>query len=163
AVPMRAGLHGGFAGVAWAVAHLMGWLLDAEDDHPTRSLDAALYRHLNGASWTGDYDLISGLAGLGVYAAERVARCASGEMAAACLERVIHLLSALAERAPAGTTWLTPPGRLGEEDRARCPGGYYNLGVAHGVPGVIGLLGLVLAPEVAPRLSRPAVALARAL
>jgi hypothetical protein len=163
ATPMRAGLHGGFAGVAWAMAHLMDWLLETKGDDPTRSIDAALLERLRQPAWNDDYDLIGGLVGLGVYAVERVTRGGSGAAAAACLERVVDHLDALASQCPDGITWLTPPEHLEAEDRARCPGGYYNLGVAHGVPGVIGLLGAVLAPELAPYLAPTTVETARRL
>ncbi|HEX5715051.1 MAG TPA: lanthionine synthetase C family protein, partial [Thermoanaerobaculia bacterium] len=37
-------------------------------------------------------------------------------------------------------TWFTPPEMLPSRNRKQTPLGYYNLGVAHGVPGVIALL-----------------------
>lgn len=46
-------------------------------------------------------------------------------------------------------TWWTNPAWLIPETREKCPRGYYNLGLAHGVPGVIGLLGRACAPGVA--------------
>jgi hypothetical protein len=86
--------------------------------------------------WRHDYDLISGLAGMGVYALERLRHPA----AQACLAAIVDRLDELAERQPAGVTWHTSPALLPAHQRAQCPGGYYNLGLAHGVPGVIGLL-----------------------
>ena len=45
--------------------------------------------------------------------------------------------------------WLPP------ETRAGLPRGHYNLGLAHGVPGVIGFLGLVRAAGIAQDIARP--------
>src|SRR5262249_52458102 len=45
--------------------------------------------------------------------------------------------------------WWTNPAWLPLESRKKFPRGYYNLGVAHGVPGVIALLGLVCAAGIA--------------
>src|SRR5262249_5555269 len=87
--------------------------------------------------------------GLGVYALER------RPVAAAILERVIDHLAATAERCPEGTTWWTNPAWLLAETREKHPGGYYNLGLAHGVPGVIALLGAACATGVSADQARP--------
>jgi hypothetical protein len=44
-------------------------------------------------------------------------------------------------------TWHTAPELLPAWQRALCPGGYYNLGAAHGVPGAVALLGAAAALE----------------
>jgi len=53
-----------------------------------------------------------------------------------------------------GVGWYTPADRLVEHERARTPDGYWNLGVAHGAPGVIGLLARYAATGIEPRRSR---------
>jgi class I lanthipeptide synthase len=133
-VGMSADLYGGFTGVAWAVEHLR-----AEDDgtDPNQDVDLALRDHLGRAPWRNGYDLVSGLVGIGVYALERLPRPG----ARALLSLVVDRLAETAERSENGVTWLTRPALLPEHQRARCPEGYYNLGLAHGVPGVIALLG----------------------
>jgi hypothetical protein len=108
-------------------------------------IDEALLDHLDQSPWRGDYDLIEGLVGIGVYALERLPRPA----AAACLERVVDRLAETCEPQDGGITWWTDPAWLPSETRAEFPHGYYNLGLAHGVPGVIGLLGQVCAAGVA--------------
>jgi class I lanthipeptide synthase len=131
------GLYSGFPGVAWLVEHLEGKLIGTEGVDPGVEVAEALHDHLGQSPWRRDYDLISGLAGLGVYALERRANRRPEE----CLERVLARLAETAERRPDGITWLTPPELLTEQVRAVHPAGNYNLGVAHGVPGVIAMLG----------------------
>jgi lantibiotic modifying enzyme len=135
--PTAASLYGGLAGVGWALAHLRGRLpgLDAEDD--LADMDEVLLDHLGQSPWRDDYDLISGLVGFGVYALERL----PGPLAAACLGRVLDRLAETAEHSLEGCTWRTSPALIHPEDRGMFPRGYYNLGLAHGVPGVIALLG----------------------
>ena len=54
----------------------------------------------------------------------------------------------MAEWSDNGLSWFTSPSMLSERQRDQTPGGRYNLGVAHGVPGVIGLLGEVCSLDV---------------
>jgi lantibiotic modifying enzyme len=150
-VPMSDALYSGFTGVAWAVAHLQERLSLPTEEDPNEAIDEALLDSLNRSPWPGEYDLISGLVGLGVYALERLPR----PTARACLERVIARLAEMAERGEHGTTWFTPPERLPDWQRERCPRGYYNLGLAHGVPGVIALLGGACAAGVARAEAQP--------
>jgi hypothetical protein len=130
------GLHGGLCGVAWTVEHLRARLFDRDADDPNGAVDALLARVLD-SPWNGPYDLIGGLAGFSVYAAERRA----GGGAGALLGKLVRQLDAWAER----TGWVTPPALLTPEQRARSGGGWFNLGVAHGLPGAIGALALALA------------------
>src|SRR5262245_30501301 len=69
--PTEASLYGGLAGVGWSLAHLQGRVpgLDGEDE--LAEIDNLLLDHLAEPYWTGDYDLINGLVGFGVYALER--------------------------------------------------------------------------------------------
>jgi hypothetical protein len=151
ATPAPASLYGGLAGVGWALAHLQSGLpgLDGEDD--LTEIDAVLREHLDQLPWAEEYDLINGLVGFGVYALERLPQPA----AVGCLERVIDRLGETAERLPEGTRWWTNPDWLPAESSAKYPRGYYNLGLAHGVPGVIALLGCACATAVALEKARP--------
>ena len=147
-VPMRPALYSGFTGVAWAAEHL-GRLLGGEeeaggeadddegdDEDMNEDIDEALLTALDRGSWVGDYDLITGLVGFGVYAVERIHR----PSAVRCLEAIVDRLHETAESNGQGTTWFTPPEALPLVSREQTPLGCYNLGVAHGVPGVIPLL-----------------------
>src|ERR1700688_398211 len=134
------GLYGGFSGVAWALEHLTGRLLEPPapgEEDPGEEVAAALTAYLGHTPWLDDYDLISGLVGFGIWAVERAPR-ARGEEA---VESVLRRLGELAERRDGLVTWRTPPERMLASEAASHPQGNYNLGVAHGVPGVIGILG----------------------
>lgn len=126
----------GFTGIAWTVAHLA----------PLVNLDASTLDELDGLvgsyaridPWPGEYEYVSGLIGLGVYALERESAAAQ-----AMLARMVEHLAATAERVGAGVTWRSPPRLLeplGATLVARYPDGYYNLGLAHGVLGVAAFL-----------------------
>jgi hypothetical protein len=77
------------------------------------------------------------LTGLGFYALERRAQ----PLALKCLKRVLHHLEGTARPESGGFTWYTSPRYLPPAYRMKGPDGYSNLGVAHGVPGVISFLG----------------------
>ncbi len=124
------GLFGGAARVGWTVAHM------ADGDIADRvcgSIEAALERQL-AADHPPQYDLISGLVGLGVYALER------GEAGRSLAGRVLDVLERRAVSRGPGLTWFTPPEQLPPWQRELAPDGYWNLGLAHGVPGVIAVL-----------------------
>ena len=143
---MEPSLYSGFTGVAWAVPHLARRLGETNLEDASASVDDALLQLLRQSPWQRDYDLINGLVGFGVYALERLPRPA----AAASLELIVDRLDEIAERDSAGATWFTPPELIPEEARQ----GHYNLGLAHGVPGVIALLGAVCAAGVATTKAR---------
>jgi lantibiotic biosynthesis protein len=138
--PMRPTLYAGFTGIAWTMEHISRLLAEeeqeAEDEDMNEEIDQALLTALSRQGWEGDYDLISGLVGFGVYALERVPR----PSAVRCLEAIVDRLDESAERKGEEVTWFTPPEMLPSTNREHSPLGYYNLGVAHGVPGVIALL-----------------------
>lgn len=150
--PRPLALFGGMTDVAWTAAHLHGQLVAADAEDPVADVDEFLLDALSQAPWTGGYDLISGLVGLGVYGLERLGRSL---VAPALLSAVVERLADLAEDRPTGCTWFTRPEQLPKVQRARFPEGYENLGVAHGVPGVIGLLASLCAAGVAPARARP--------
>ncbi len=131
-------LYEGFTEVAWVVEHLQqpGIGPDADLDL-NEEIDEVLIEHLNQSPWNADYDLLRGLVGFGVYGLERHARPTGQE----CLEKVLDRLEETAQEVQEGLSWFTGPAILFPDHRERYPDGYYNLGVAHGVPGVVGLLG----------------------
>ena len=71
------------------------------------------------------------------------------------IERVVDHLAETAETGDEGVTWYTDPELLVTWQREQAPTGYYNLGVAHDIPGAIAMLGAVLgAVAVAARARR---------
>ena len=151
ATPLRPALYGGFTGLAWCVEHICPSDAAAPpEDDPAAEIDGALLTALRRSPWPGEYDLIGGLVGLAVYAFERLPRASALTSATLILDR----LEELARPQPGGIAWWSdprflPPGARGPDT------GAYNLGVAHGVPGVIAVLARACAlPELAPR-ARP--------
>jgi lantibiotic modifying enzyme len=146
AAPMPPALYGGYTGVAWATSLLQATLFDPAGDDPNAAIDEVLCDYLDKTTVSGHYDLVSGDVGLGVYALERLPH----PYAHFCLERIAARLADRAERHATGITWHTAPELLSQEEREAYPQGQYNLGVAHGVPGVIALLGQLWAAGIAP-------------
>ncbi len=143
-------LFSGFTGVAWTVQHLRPQFADYVDEDTNTAVDDTLMHMLSSQRWHGHYDLIGGLVGFGVYALERLPSSSGHRL----LERVIEHLNDRAIRMDHGITWLTPPELLVEPHRTQTPEGHYNLGLAHGVPGVIALLALACQRGVAVRTAR---------
>ncbi len=139
------GLFAGLAGVAWAIEHLRAWVPDAGPDSAEYA-DAALLHLLQTVPyrvWPAGYDLSAGLVGIGVYALERPAGVRRD-----LLRAVVARLGEQAERTGDLATWWTPPAGVPPAQLIEFPAGYYDLGVAHGVPGVLGLLGRAVASGV---------------
>jgi lantibiotic modifying enzyme len=136
--PLPPNLYTGFAGVAWAMEHLRGRLFeeDGDEDDPVQEIDEALAIPLQRSPWPGDYDLITGLVGIAVYALERLPRPA----AVSLLSSIVDRLSERADISEEGAAWFTRPEELPEWQREFHPRGSYNLGVAHGLPAVVAVL-----------------------
>jgi lantibiotic biosynthesis protein len=132
-------LHGGLAGAGWVLAHITD---DAGEF--LGEVDLTLLRALR-EPWPTGHDLIVGLAGIGMYFVERVRAGAGAETARSGVARVIEQLAAMADELPEGVAWLSRPELLPAWQLAISPSGHYDLGVAHGVPGVIAYLGKVAA------------------
>lgn len=151
----RPGLYQGYLSIAWTIEHLR----DCEDeDDPNEEIDRALFEKLATTPWLEGYDLTSGLAGLGAYALERW----PSPTAAACLERICQRLEELAVPQEDGLAWQTAPWHMRPDQREAYPNGMFNLGVAHGVPGLLPVLAQTAAvgavPETAQRLLREGLA-----
>lgn len=136
------GLHGGLTGLAWIIQYLaqppVG--LDLEPEAVCAQTDELVLDRLlelkDAKKWS-DYDLISGLAGQGIYLLTR----SPSRKAARALRLIISRLEATVEKLANGLAWHTPARTLPPHQRKVAPRGYYNLGLAHGVPGLIGFLG----------------------
>lgn len=134
--PLAPSLHGGLLTVGWAIDHVTG----DEESNEGVDLDTALLGALSSERWTGEYDIVSGLVGIGVYAIDRLPR-PSG---AALLSRVLDHLEASALAMGASLSWHTAAEHLPPVQRERNPDGYFNAGLAHGVPGVAALAAMAL-------------------
>jgi hypothetical protein len=139
---LPSGFCNGLSGIGWTIHHLRSVLespsnCDSESrEDPLEELDHVILLRLRRDRWPGPYDFIAGLVGIGVFFLERL------PLLTACegISLVLGHLEGLAEESRLGITWHTPAGLLPEHQRRACPKGHYNLGVAHGVPGVVYLL-----------------------
>jgi class I lanthipeptide synthase len=124
ASPLR--LYDGLVGVAWVVAHLGG---DGD-----AAIDDAVRDAVSRATPESPFELLYGLAGLGAYLVER--RASGIELL------VARLADAVLRPRPAS--------ELGDGLRARFRGGFHDLGIAHGITGVIAVLAQAQAAGLAP-------------
>jgi lantibiotic biosynthesis protein len=158
-------LFGGLTGLGWTVEHLSQLLNQtsfaaddclntnppyeaglaseepAIDEDLNAEIDTAILSNLRHYNSSRPYDLISGLVGFGVYFLERVPK----RTAIQGVREVFARVEALAEHNRDGVAWYSGPDLLPELEQKLCPNGYYNLGVAHGIPGIIHFLSEVWA------------------
>jgi lantibiotic modifying enzyme len=135
--PLGPSLFSGYTGIAWAIAHLGGLLVEL-DEGVFDEIEAQLSTYLAGFRRNVDgCDLVDGLVGIGLYGLAQGARGRAPTLVDACIDR----LREQSEPRTVGRAWPTPPGLLPEWQRADAPLGYINLGVAHGAPAILALLG----------------------
>lgn len=130
------GFYGGCAGVAWTVDHLQKQGILSGHGDLNEEIDEALLARLEQKPWKGLPELVDGLSGFGLYALDRP----PGRWARVMVDRVLDQLAATAEVLPRGTAWFEHPEQLAPVLLPLHPDGAFNLGVAHGNPGVIGFL-----------------------
>jgi hypothetical protein len=141
-VPLPLGLFTGVTGVAWCADQVRA-LVGEEDPQRNEPMDEVLMAHLDRPSWPFDYDLASGLVGFGLYGLSR------GERGRAIAERALHHLRGFAREDDDGIGFFTPAALLPAHQREVAPGGFYNLGVAHGGAGAVGFLAGCVAADIA--------------
>ena len=129
-------LYGGLAGVGWGLEHVTRLLgdeidLDDLDDYLLTAIDRRVVR---------DHELIGGLAGLGFYGIER-AHCDGGKR---IVTAVVQKFEGQARVTLDGVSWYKEVEFITEWQRESTPNGSFNLGLSHGMPGVISLLAYAL-------------------
>jgi len=149
-VDLDACLYSGLTGIAWVINHLQHRLSCLEVDDTLEDLDQVLLKLVSRSPWLGNFDLIGGLVGLGVYFLERL----PADTAAASLKQIVDRLGETGKQEGDGISWHTTPSLLALEEKELFPHGYYDLGVAHGAAGIIAFLGQACAAGIAPQKSR---------
>jgi len=138
--PMPPTLYGGLLGIGWVAEHLASYV-NGLPENLNDEIDGALASGLESAAWQGHFDLVSGLVGVGLYSLER----RTSQVAASNVQRVVDRLAVLALPQASGFAWWSPPEQLGPYKLGQYPKGCFDLGVAHGVAGVIAFLAAVTA------------------
>jgi lantibiotic biosynthesis protein len=134
-------LYQGLAGVGWLLHHFK--TLDTSNELQLApdccaDVDDILIELAGSPGWQHHYDLISGLVGIGVYALSHPDLGVGARLFGCVIDRLVET----SESDQCGTSWRTPTRLLPSVDeRMRYPNGNFNLGIAHGIPGVIALLG----------------------
>lgn len=144
---LHQGLYSGIAGVGWSVEFLAknSGTLDLSPE-ATDEIAQCLLDFVRQSGPDVDYDLISGLAGIAVFALE----LRNKGLRKALLDGVIDALDRRSDSAHTGLRWKSPTYAT-----TKNPDNVYNLGLAHGAPGVIATLSQVHCQgHRNPRLSR---------
>jgi lantibiotic biosynthesis protein len=122
-----------------AYAAMLAALDEHVNDLTAMKLTAACQRMDRGElTRPGEYDLISGLTGLGVYHFVRHGSAGSG-MTAAVLDYLVALSEPACRHGKSLPGWWSGTGPASTPDPA-WRGGHLNLGMAHGVAGILALL-----------------------
>ena len=128
-------LYGGVARVAFAVGHLSA---GDDADAACEIIESSLLRYLGRP--TESYDLISGLVGIAVPVLQRIADGRPSATSEPLARVILDQLERLSRPMPTGLAWHTPPSLLPPWQRELAPEGYINLGLAHGIPGIVAIL-----------------------
>jgi class I lanthipeptide synthase len=147
---LSAGMFSGLAGLAftaWSLsreATRYRRLLSTIDEtllaRVTEQADDLARLTMDGIS-VGEFDAISGLAGIGAYLLLR----SDKPGAFMALESALRALVALARDNRSRPRWWTPAHLLGDEETAVLyPHGNLNCGLAHGIPGPLSLMAITL-------------------
>ncbi|GAA0304471.1 hypothetical protein GCM10009128_24780 [Psychrosphaera haliotis] len=127
---LNSSLADGISGLGWLLDHIgLNKLEDNNED-----IDECLLALLSQSKWKGDYDLLYGLVGIGVYAVQRVHTTNGRKIC----EMVFNLLKGLAVITEDFAYWETSRESIFFRTDISAP--QVDLGLAHGVSGVLGLL-----------------------
>lgn len=132
---------GGFPGVGWCARRLGLATQEPETFFP--DVDEEIERILSVPLWRSEFDLVNGLVGYGVYALERLPEPAADR----ALGMIVRHLAATAESVDGGLAWRTPARQIPPALRRGRAEGHFDLGMAHGVPGVVAFLAQAVAAD----------------
>jgi len=130
------GLFTGLSGIAWVAEHVQPWLVDPGEDDANEQVDEALLAMTADYAVSRKLDLIAGIVGVGVYARAREGRGRS----AALLDQILRVLEERMIHDGAGLTWAGDLALLDDAPGVASIERYFDLGLAHGVPGMISFL-----------------------
>lgn len=156
---LDASFAGGISGIGWVLQFIINHdkecCLGRYDAGDLVEIDEALCAYVAPTPWKFDFDLVSGLVGIGIYALRR-REFVSGQH---LIAQVVHQLAASAVGDQQECAWRTPQPTL--DRKLRLSGlqldhlASIDLGLAHGVPGVIALLSKCVTSGVQTDVARP--------
>jgi hypothetical protein len=144
---LPANLFGGLAGLLLAASSLSaggtryGRVVTALEDAllPATARLVARLRGLGPGMNVGEFDAISGLAGIGVALLGHTDRTPVRR----ALQQLVGALVDLVDGSADPPRWYTPPEQMGDEVMSRMyPDGNLNCGLAHGIPGPLATMSL---------------------
>lgn len=125
-------LYQGALGVGWLLSHLQS---HGRFEFDLSELDSCVLDALDNR-WVGHFDIVTGLAGIGLYGLERMPDRVGSEI----VERSIDCLAAIAKVDSSGVYWETPLELIHPWWRNECVSPLVDYGMAHGVTGVLAFL-----------------------
>jgi lantibiotic biosynthesis protein len=145
---MTADLSGGVAGIGWVYEHTASLTSQVDHDDPCAEIDEVLRNWCDAPVLNPD--VIQGVAGICLYAAERP----RNESSAALIDHTVRRLESLSTVEGEGRAWRVPKWigallsryeKLGtpEEMEEKIRSGVFKVGAAHGVSGILACLGAV--------------------
>lgn len=135
--PMSPFLFFGFPGIGWVAAHLADRLFDIDEQDILQPFDEILNHHLSNAPPNArPHDYLTGLLGMGVYAAERF----PNELSQNSLNILIDRLESQVVGEGNSCLWPHKAEQVPVGERERFPNGYLSLGLAHGQAAVVSFL-----------------------
>ncbi|MFT4927846.1 MAG: lantibiotic modifying enzyme [Phenylobacterium sp.] len=127
-------LSAGLSGQGWFLEYLNQGQGEDYDDELCEEIDNLLHSSLSVDEWLGEIELILGLGGIAIYAARRQLKSASTEL----FERLLsHYEQALTQISDTTSSWTQPAKSHYRFDQENPDKAEFNLGLAHGVPGII--------------------------
>ncbi len=137
----------------------LGWFLEyanqsQEEDYLAElcvDIDHIIHQHLLTNYWTREIEMVMGLAGVSVYAARRQLKSDQSRI----YNELVRHFEQVATYFENGTlAWNQPPYSVYRLNKEQLHEDEYNLGLAHGVPGIIAsLLPALEIPEISKRAS----------
>lgn len=127
----------GLTGLGWFFEYINQTQAEDYDPELCEDIDDILLKTLSVAPWHGEIEMVLGLAGLSIYGARRQLKSDQS----AFYEKLINHFESLATQVSDNTlTWQQPQYSIYRLNKENIEKPEYNLGLAHGVPGIIAAL-----------------------
>ncbi|WDE01272.1 lanthionine synthetase C family protein [Thalassomonas actiniarum] len=130
-------LSSGLSGQGWLLEYLNQAQGDDYDPEMCEEIDSLLQESLSQTPWPGEIEMVLGLGGVAVYAARRLLKSPSADL----FETLVsHFEQAAVQVTEHTLTWSQPADSVYRFNKEEKETPEFNLGLAHGVPGIIAAL-----------------------